>query len=104
MRWQCVHVDNRGENWKGVQGWEQNSCNITFAPTAQLPLGVTEMMKYPAWQKAYPELMTIKDPCTPVGNIVTGNDFSSGVFIDQPLSVTKAWKMTVSGNKNLTKS
>ena len=84
----CVHVDNRGQNWMGHKGWEQNSYNINFAPTATLLVGWQAMMKYPAWQKAFPELKKITDPCTPVGNVVTGNDYASGVFIDQPLSVT----------------
>jgi hypothetical protein len=40
------------------------------------------MMKYRAWQKAFPELKKITDPCTPVGNVVTGPDYASGVFMD----------------------
>lgn len=59
-------------------------------------------MKYPAWMKAWPELAgPVKDPCMPVGNEVFGNDYSQGEFIDQPASVTTAWKMTVAGNKKV---
>jgi hypothetical protein len=59
------------------KGWEQNSYNINFAPTATLLVGWQAMMKYSAWQKAFLELKKITDPCTPVGNVVTGPDYAS---------------------------
>jgi hypothetical protein len=66
------------------------------------PLGLERMMKYPAWQKAWPELVgAVKDPCVPVGNKVINNDYSQGQFIDQPASTTAAWGVTVAGNKKV---
>ena len=104
----CVHVDNRGQNWRGKPGWEQSSCNASVCVTAANgvgscdPLGLKKMMAYPAWQKAFPELTgAVEDPCTPVGNEVVGNTYSAGQFIDQPAEVTTAWKMTVAGNRKV---
>eukprot|EP01043_Picozoa_sp_COSAG02_P076792 COSAG02_NODE_16491_length_1079_cov_1.526531_1_plen_134_part_00 len=98
----CVHVDNRGMNW------EQTSCNKSVCVPASNgygmcdPLGLEKVMKYPAWVKAWPELSgPVKDACVPVGNEVVGNDYSQGEFIDQPASVTTAWKMKVAGNKKV---